>query len=463
VSAPKSSGGRAWWAIVAAALACWVIAAAARAEPIEVPTDVPEGEDVVYEANDSLASGEVELGLGLEGSAASKPSHRRRVRFDEPDFSGAVREGRGDPLAGGAIEGRAPRAGFTAGKLSPRWGRGLLLGSPGEPWQRAAAERDGGRRGRAGEGVRLSQGGERGVELIAGRFARRDLAGLRARRGLLGAGLLAGRGREVQSSFAVRPAAGEVEAVLDRAGNWRAEGLLEHPLGDWSATGCVRAGTEAFRSLAEPTRSGPARALTIAAAGPARLGEARALAAVWRYRAGRAGARIALECRHPLPDGSRLEWGLEEQHGARSAAGGGSVSLRQGGWAEWSGGADPLTLTVRHETWGARAMLRDVVRAVSSARLEARGPFGARVALTNAVFRTRRGESLYLGEAESDRVVLRALSGEGRRSRLELLVPAGRGRVRATLLVTTLGGVQSEPRWTMEWIRRSRPEPRAAP
>src|SRR6185369_4458316 len=216
VSAPKSSGGRAWWAIVAAAWACWAIAAAARAEPIEVPTDVPEGEDVVYEANDSLASGEVELGLGLEGSAASKPSHRRRVRFDEPDFSGAVREGRGDPLAGGAIEGRAPRAGFTAGKLSPRWGRGLLLGSPGEPWQRAAAERDGGRRGRAGEGVRLSQGGERGVELIAGRFARRDLAGLRARRGLLGAGLLAGRGREVQSSFAVRPAAGEVEAVLDR-------------------------------------------------------------------------------------------------------------------------------------------------------------------------------------------------------------------------------------------------------
>ena len=86
-----------------------------------------------------------------------------------------------------------------------------------------------------------------------------------------------------------------------------------------------------------------------------------------------------------------------------------------------------------------------------------------RVALTHAVFRTRRGESLYLGEAESDRVVLRALSGEGRRSRLELLVPAGRGRVRATLLVTTLGGAQSEPRWTMEWIRRSRPESRAAP
>jgi len=441
-----------------------LLASIARAEPVEPPAGAPEGEDVTYEANDSLAAGEVELGLGIEGSASRKPQHRRRVRFDEPDFAGALREGRGDPLSGGEVVGRTANDRFVLGKLSPRWGRGVLLGAPGEPWQRAAQTLDGGRRGRAGEGLLVSRGSRRRLELVAGRFARRDLAGLRAGMGGVSWGVLAGRGKDLQSSVAVRRDAGEVEAALDRGGAWRAEGLLERPLGAWSATGGVRAGTAPFRSLAEPTRQGPARALTLALVGPTHAGEVSALASTWRFHADRSGARVAIECRRPLGENGRIVFGFEEQHGVRKDALSANGALRQGGWLEWSGGDAPLTLGVRHETWSASAWLEDVVRSVTSARIDARAPLGIEVTLAHAIYRTRRGESLYLAESESDRLVLRALSGEGQRSKLELLVPAGRrGRVRGTVLVSSASGVARAPQWTIEWIRRSRPERGSSP
>lgn len=440
-----------------ALLAC--LATSASGEPVEPPSDVAEGADVTYEQNDSLATGEVELGLGLEGSSVRKPQHRRRVRFDEPDFAGALREGSGDPLSGGEIVGRSASDRFVLGKLSPRWGRGLLLGTPGEPWQRAAHTPNGGRRGRTGEGLWVRRGERRHVELVAGRFAHRDLAGVRVGAGAVGVGVLAGRGRDLQSSLAVRRGAGELEAALDRGGCWRAEGLLERSLGAWSATGSVRAGTSAFRSLAEPSRRGPPRALTMMLSGPTRAGEASALASTWRYHAGQSGSRMAIECRRALGENGRLVLGFEEQQGARNEAAATTGALRQGGWIEWSGGAAPLTLGVRHETWSAAAWLEDVVRSVTSARVDARGPLGIEVTLAHAVYRTRRGESLYLAESESDRLVLRALSGEGQRSKLELLVPAGRrGRVRGTLLLTSTSGVPRPPQWSIEWIRRSRSE-----
>ncbi|HET9328187.1 MAG TPA: hypothetical protein VFQ05_15580 [Candidatus Eisenbacteria bacterium] len=432
-----------------------LLASAARAEPVDAPAGVAEGEDVTYEENDSLAVGEVELGLAVAGSSAKKPQHRRRVRFDEPDFSGALREGSGDPLSGGEVTGRSASDRFVLGKLSPRWGRGLLLGSPGEPWQRATHTMQGGRRGRAGEGLLLSRGHERRVELVAGRFARRDLAGLRVGHRAVGVGVLVGRGRELQSSLAVRRGAGEIEAALDRGGSWRAEGLLERPLGVWSAAGTVRAGAAGFRSLAEPARQTPTRAVAMTLTGPAWGSEMAALAGVWRFRAGQSGSRVALECRRSMGDG-RLVLGFEEQQGVRKDAVSAAGAMRQGGWIEWSGGA-PLALGVRHETWSARALLQDVVRSVTSTRVDARAPLGIEVTLAHSIFRTRRGESLYLAEAESDRLVLRALSGEGQRSKLEVLVPAGRrGRVLGTLLVHTASGVQKPPQWSIEWIRRSR-------
>jgi hypothetical protein len=436
-----------------------VLARPAAAEPVEPPSDALEGADVALEAGDSLAAGEVELGLGLEGAATERPQRRKRVRFEEPDFAGTVREGAGDPLAGGAVEARAARSTFVTGKLSPRWGRGLLLGSPGEPWQRAAVESGRRDRGssRAGEGLMIGRGEERRIELLAGRFSRRDLAGARARRGPLGIGLLGGRRRAFQSSLAVGAGADAFEAVIDGGGRWRAEGLLERPYGAWTAIACVRGGSSAFRSLAEPARSGPARALTVAASGPTSLAETRVLAGVWRYRAGVGGSRVAIECRRRLAEGGgRLLWGFEEQHGARKDAPAHSEDFRQGAWAEWAGGGDPVAITLRHESWGARAPLRDLVRTVTSARFEVGGPGGSRMALNHTAYRTRRGESLYLAEAESDRLVLRALAGEGHRSRLELVVPAGRGRLRATLLLTALATRPAAPRWTLEWIRRSR-------
>jgi len=436
-----------------------LLGAGARGEPVEVPADVADGEDVTYEENDSLVTGEVELGVGVAGTASRKPQHRRRVRFDEPDFSGSLREGQGDPLSGGEVVGRSASDRFVLGKLSPRWGRGLLLGSPGDPWQRATQTLRGGRRGRAGEGLLLSRGESRRMELIAGRFARRDLAGLRLGHRAVGIGVLAGRGHELQSSLAVKQGEGEVEAALDRGGAWRAEGLLERSLGSWSAAGGVRAGSAAFRSLSEPARHAPARALTMTLGGPTLAGEVSGLASAWRFGAGQSGSRVAIECRRPLGENGRMVVGFEEQQGVRNDAASATGALRQGGWLEWSGGTAPLVLGVRHETWSASAWLEDVVRSVTSTRIDARAPLGIQLTLAHSVYRTRRGESLYLAEAESDRLVLRALSGEGQRSRLEVLVPAGhRGCVRGTLLVTSASGAQRAPQWSIEWIRRSRQE-----
>jgi hypothetical protein len=183
---------------------------------------------------------------------------------------------------------------------------------------------------------------------------------------------------------------------------------------------------------------------------------------MWRFHSGVAGARMALECRRALGDFDRLSWGFEEQHGTRRDATDHAADFRQGAWIEWSGGASPLALTVRHEGWGARGGLHEPVRAVTTARLAAAGPRGVRLALTHSVFHVRRGESLYLTEAASDRLVLRSLSGDGDRSRLELTIPAGRGRLDAALLLGTSGGVRAAPRWSLEWVRRSQPA-RAAP
>jgi len=440
---------------LAACLALALISGA-RAEPIDAPTDVPEGQDAAYEVNDSLAAGEVELGLGLDGAGGKAPVHRRRVRFDEPDFSGALREGRGDPLAGGEVEARGAGEGFALGKLSPAWGRGVLLGSPAEPWQRAALARNSARRGRAGEGVRLSGGKGLRTEAPAGRFARRDLGGMRVRGGPLALGMVAGRRGELQSSLALARGRGDVEGVIDRRGTWRVEASLERPFGGSTLSGTVRAGRAGFHSLADPSRASPARAVTVAASASSWIGETRALAGAWRFRAGRAGARLAIECRRALTGGSRAACGFEEQQGVGKDDARAAPALRQGSWLEWSSREGPLALALRHESWGATPILRDVVRAVTSVRVDARAPFGMRVTLSHAVYRTRRGESLYLPESESDRLVLRALSGEGQRTTLELLAPAGRrGRVRATLRISTSGVRQGAPQWTLEWMRRS--------
>ena len=159
---------------------CWN-ASRARAQPLEPPPEAPEGADYAAEPADSLEGGEFELGLGASGKAGGEVQRRRRIRFADEELSGTVREGPGDPLAGGSVEGRSGGGALTLGRLAPRWGRGLVVGSPADPWQGAPTDR-GSRatfRGRAGEGALYRRGDRGGFELLAGRFARRDLGGLR--------------------------------------------------------------------------------------------------------------------------------------------------------------------------------------------------------------------------------------------------------------------------------------------
>ena len=437
------------------------------AQPLEPPPEAPEGTDYVIEPADTLAEGDVELGVGAASRAGGAPARRRRVRFSGDDLSGAVREGSGDPLAGGSIDGRGGLGAFTAGRLAPRWGRGLLMGAAGDPWRRDALDRGSNAafRGRAGEGVMLRRGAGNGFDLLVGCFSRRRLAGARVRRGSLSLGSLVDGRNELQSSLALTRGAGDGELAWDRAGRWRAEALLERPLRPaeaWTSSVRVRAGAGGFTSLAESGRPGPARAMAVGLEGPLRGCRIRPVAALWRYRAGIAGARAGLAVERPLAHHGALALGFEEQRGARrdrgdpAAAGTRAEGLRQGWWGEWWSGAGEMGLGVRHESWGERPWARGVVRSVTSARLEARGPGGIRLGIAHSVYKVRRGESLYLPEAESDRLILRAVSGEGERTRIEARSPFAGGRVRAALHLNTVPDRRARPDWTLDWTRRAR-------
>ncbi|HEY6196138.1 MAG TPA: hypothetical protein VI504_13955, partial [Candidatus Eisenbacteria bacterium] len=185
-----------------------------------------------------------------------------------------------------------------------------------------------------------------------------------------------------------------------------------------------------------------------------------AFGSLWRWRTARDGARGALEVTVRLSHHASFASGLEQQHGARRepsprtrAAG-----PRQGLWCEWRGGSPVARLTLRHELWGARAFAREAVRRAVVARAEFAAAHGSRIGVTHSVWLVRRGENLYLPEAEADRLVLRASSGAGSRTRAELRVPFAAGEIRLGLTLAT-GGTRAggtRPAWTLEWSRRSR-------
>jgi len=464
-----------------------LVATSASAEPLEPPAEAPEGVDYTVEPADTLDGGDVELGMAATGRAGSPPTRSRRVRFNGDGMSGALREGSGDPLAGGAVEGRSARGAITVGRLAPRWGRGLVLGAAGDPWQREPLDR-GARaayRGRAGDGVLLRPGRGERFEALYGRFGRQPLAGARLRHGgvALG-GITDGRGRG-QTSLALARGTGVTELAWDRRGRWRAEGVLDRslerpaaapidtvadtpaagPRDGWMAGLRVRAGRGGFMSLAETGRAGPAQALAAALSGPVPGWRASLLGALWRFRPGVTGARASLAIDRPLAHHGSLALGVEEQRGARrdpgssgplAASGARPASLRQGAWGEWWSGDGPVALGLRHESWGERPWMRDGVRSVTSARIEARGPAGFQLAMTHSLYRVKRGESLYLPEAESDRLVLRALSGEGERTRIEARAPLGGGRMRAGLRLASTTESRARAQWTLDWTRRAR-------
>src|SRR5439155_26063429 len=169
------------------------------------------------------------------------------------------------------------------GRLGPGGGLGLVLGSAGSPWSRAALDRGDGApyRGRAGDGLWYRRAGPIDLEALAGRFARRDLAGLRGGTAGAGVGLLGARGGDLEWSVALERPGGDGEIAIERSGLWRAEAATRRTVGRASLSPQARGGSEGFRSLSVPERSGPARAVAGGAEAPAGIAGLRALRALW--------------------------------------------------------------------------------------------------------------------------------------------------------------------------------------
>jgi len=442
------------------------------AESLEPPPEAREGEDYEAEDSDTLSSGEVEVDFGAAGRGGGPMRRRQHLRLSGEELSAGVREGPGDPLAGADVRLRALGGTLAAGRLAPRWGRGVVIGGSGEPWTRTTLERDDAlSRGRTGEGWTYRRGEQRSIAVLGGRFARRDLAGVSVAHGPVGLAAIAsprlqrtGSARSVSAraaQYSTWCLAGDVSAELamDRRGRWRAEAAGTREAGDWRLALGARGGAEGFQPLAAPSRSGPARAVSAALdreRGPIPLSGRLAL---WRFAPAVSGARATLELRPRVAQHGQLVVGFEEQHGTRRAPVDGVSAergLRQGLWGEWRGTRGPLALGLRHETWGAEPWVRASVRAVSTVRVELALPVGATARLTHSVYRVRTGESLYLPEPGIDRLVLRAVTGAGERSRLEVSVPAARGTIRAALDLSLVEEKLPRAQWTLDWIRRTR-------
>ena len=445
---------RAW---LTAWLLTWTCVAFAQSP--EPPPEAGEG-DYTLEQADSLADAELEVAIGAASRGGPDIRRSQRVSFRGGGARATLRDG-DEALSGGRVE--APFAGGTlaAGRLAPRWGRGLALGGAGEPWVFTAEDRGAGARyrGRSGTGLAFEA---RGASLFGGRFARRDVFGTRVRAGPGALGLLAG-GRTVQGSVSHDTEDRSAELVFDPRGRWRAEAVLTDAIGETRVALRVRGGLAAFRSLAEPARAGPAHALAASATRELGSTTASAFGALWAWRAGQSGARAALEVDARLGQHGSFACGAEDQHGPRREPSPRArpSGTRQGWWCEWRGGSPGARLALRHELWGTRSLARDAVRRAVVARADWAAPYGGRLTLTHAVWRARSGESLYLPEAWSDRLVLRASSGAGSRTRCELRLPLATGTVRLGLSLAS-GGTRAagrRPAWSVEWSRRSRLAP----
>lgn len=444
--------------VLAGALAALLAAGPAPAEELVPPPEAGEG-DYALERSDSLGDGAYETSYSASGTPRTAPKRAQRLRFRGGGTSGSLREG-DDALAGGRLEAPLARGTLRVGRLAPRWGRGLVFGAPAEVWSGAASDRGEAAefRGRAGEGAAWESTGR--LSVLSGRFARRTIHGVRAGAGPLLLGGAAGRGGS-QGSAGWDLGASAHELAMDGRGGWRAESAWNAAEGAVALSVFARAGTPGYRSLAEPLRTGPALALATAARIARAGGDARVRLALWRFAPGASGARASLDVRQRLAGEAELLAGFEEQRGTRrdpayAASAATPAGMRQGAWCEWRAQGPRGRLALRHEWWGARAFVRGGVRQVSIASADAALPGGARLAVTHAAWLARRGERTYLLEAAEDRLVLRALSGAGTRTRCELSVPAMGGRARLGIAIADGGGRPAAPRWTAEWSRRAR-------
>lgn len=441
----------------------------------EPPAGALEGVDYEAETADSIEAGIAETGFGATGSAGGRPHARRRVRFSDGGLAGEAREGADDPLAGGTVEARTARGRWTAGRLKPIWARGLALGGAAEPWRMPARDRPAGIVSgvAGGDGLRWQAGAAAGrdpagasgpgFDALAGRFAGRDVAGARARLAGASLGALAspavpglGRSRrpQVQASLGLERADLAVELAMDRAGRWSAEAELGRDLGAARLTVRARGGLEGFHSIVEGRRALPARALAVRLDRLGPHGGARLAGALWRFRPGVTGGRAALEVARRLAHHGHLAAGFEEQHGVRREPATHPDRFRQGVWGEWRGGPEGMQFVLREELWGEGAWVRGMVRSVSAAGVQITGPARSLLRISHCAYRVRRGESLYLPEAESDRLVLRALTGVGERTRIEMQLPLAGGVGRAAAAWTATSG-PLRVQWTLDWSRRA--------
>jgi len=449
-----------WPAWLALLLAVLAPAPGACDEPGEPPPEAGEG-DYALERPDTLADRELETRFDASGRAGEGPRRGQQVRFHDAGTHGSVRDG-GGAGRGGRLEAPlgAGRLGF--GRLSPRWGRGLVLGAPAEPWSDRPSDRGtrGAFQGRAGEGVSFGAGDADRFGALAGRFGGRGLAGAHAGLGPARFGALGARAG-AQGSAALEAGDADLELALDRRGRWRAEAALEQRHANAALALRVRGGLAGFRSLAEPRRSGPARVLALTTARWAERLRARASGALWSFAPGVSGGRASLEVERRLVQHAGFLCGMEEQHGTRRdpalfATPGAGNGMRQGFWCEWNAAVSGRSLALRHELWGARAFAREAVRRVLVARGETALPRGASLAVTHAAWSTRRGERSYLHEDDGDLLILRAVSGAGARTRVECEAPALAGTARAGVTIVSGASKRALPTWTVAWTRRTR-------
>jgi hypothetical protein len=444
-------------------VAVCALGAPARAEPVEPPADAVEGEDYVADRDDSLGTGDVEVGVVAEGHGGRVTQQRRRFRLHDDDgLDGTFREGRGDPLGGGSLERALKGNRVKVGRFAPRWGRGVALGGGREPWRRGASSTgatgtsDDVGRPASGQGLWLRHGARRSFEAVAGRVGPHPIAGARVRRGPAAIGYVGARRAPGMGSVTLAGDADDIELAIDGRGRWAVEAAHLRAVTDdaWLRIR-ARAGSAGFRPFGVRAVP-PVRALVVEADGPVAGVRLRTLAASWRWRAGRAGNRGALEVQREMAHHTSLALGFEQQNGPRREVGGGANGARQGLWCEWRGVSAPVALAARHEVFGTRSFARDAVRVASSIRIEAPLAAGLELRLAHTSFRVRRGESLYLPEPASDRIVLRALTGDGERTRVELRAPIAGGRASAGLTFDELRGRSPRPRWSLEWTRRAR-------
>jgi hypothetical protein len=454
-----------WLAMIFLPAAC-AVADEPLGPSFDPPADVETGLDYEVERADSLDDGALEVGVGFTGSV-DRYRRRRHVRFSGDSLDGSVREGTDDALAGSDLEGALLGGWFGVGRVAPRWGRGLAIGSPASPWAREP--RRSVYRRKPSEDLawyRRARGRAR-FGLLAGQIERRSLAGIELGFAEVHLGLTGDRAGPAHASAWWAGRVAGFELAAQRNGHWRAEMALDRSSPSGTLRMMARGGSSSYVPLGDLRRAGPSRALAVGASralGSRSPAQVALFISLWRFAPGLAGARLAAEWDQGFAEGGRLVAGIEEQHGTRRdprvnvtgarAAWRETDDRRQGLWAEWRSRPGPVSIGVRHEAWGER-WARGAVRHVVTARAESRVLDFLRVRVTHAVFRLERGEHVYLPEPGADRLVMRSLSGQGERVRVELGLPFAGGELSGAVH-RTRGERPAAAEWSLDWTRRAR-------